>query len=87
MPKAISRRDFLKLSALTLGSLAFNPIPDPRDEREIPDFPMARIAVDRQTAIEHVIDAFRRAGVEDIVVVGEHGPRVLTGFDHALVVR
>jgi Xaa-Pro aminopeptidase len=25
--------------------------------------------------------------VEDIVVVGEHGPRVLTGFDHALVVR
>ena len=51
MPTNISRRDFLKLSALTLGSLAFNPNPYPRDEREIPDHPVARIAVDRQTAI------------------------------------
>ncbi len=49
MPIPISRRDFLKLSALSLGSLAFSP--NPRDERQIPDHPIARIAVDRQTAI------------------------------------
>ncbi len=51
---SISRRDFLKLSALTVGSLgtlAFSRYPDPRDEREIPMLPIARIAVDRQTAI------------------------------------
>ncbi|HIE57190.1 MAG TPA: L,D-transpeptidase [Anaerolineales bacterium] len=50
----LSRRDFLKLGALTLGSLgtlAFAPYPDPRDEREIPLLPIARIAVDRQAAI------------------------------------
>jgi lipoprotein-anchoring transpeptidase ErfK/SrfK len=51
MPFDISRRDFLKLSALSLGSLAFSPNPYPRDERDITDFPVARIAVDRQTAI------------------------------------
>jgi hypothetical protein len=49
MPTPISRRDFLKLSALSLGSLAFST--NPRDERKIPDHPIARIAVDRQTAI------------------------------------
>jgi lipoprotein-anchoring transpeptidase ErfK/SrfK len=51
MPHHISRRDFLKLGALTLGSVAFSPNPYPRDEREIPDYPVVRIAVDRQTAI------------------------------------
>ena len=51
MPTNISRRDFLKLSALSLGTLAFNPQQDPRDERQIPDLPIARIAVDRHTAI------------------------------------
>jgi lipoprotein-anchoring transpeptidase ErfK/SrfK len=51
MTRAISRRDFLKLSALTLGSFAFSPNPYPRDDRDIPDLPVARIAVDRQTAI------------------------------------
>lgn len=51
MSSEISRRDFLKLSALTLGNLAFSPNPYPRDERDIPDLPVARIAVDRQTAI------------------------------------
>lgn len=51
MSIAISRRDFLKFSAMTLGSLAFAPNPYPRDDREIPDHPVARIAVDRQTAI------------------------------------
>ena len=49
MPTRITRRDFLKLSALTLGTMAVSP--NPRDEREIPDHPIARIAVDRQTAI------------------------------------
>ena len=59
MKTHFSRRDFLKLSALAAftplgsgrGPLAFVPNPDPRDEREIPSNPIARIAVDRQTAI------------------------------------
>ncbi len=51
MQKTISRREFLKLSALTLGSFAFKPNPNPREGREIPDYSVARIAVDRQTAI------------------------------------
>ncbi len=51
MVKSISRRDFLKLSALTLGSLAFNPFPEPQDESRSPQMKIGRVTFDRQAAI------------------------------------
>jgi lipoprotein-anchoring transpeptidase ErfK/SrfK len=51
MSDSLSRRDFLKLSALSLGSLAFNPFPQGRDEREYAPSTMGRVTVDRQAAI------------------------------------
>jgi hypothetical protein len=51
MPPSISRRAFLKLSALALGSLAFNPFPDPRDDKAYPGFTIGRVTVDRMAAI------------------------------------
>ena len=49
--KPFSRRDFLKLSALSLGSLAPNPFEEPRDEYEIPTLPIGRVTLDRTAAI------------------------------------
>jgi lipoprotein-anchoring transpeptidase ErfK/SrfK len=51
MPPSLSRRAFLKLSALTLGSLAFNPFPDSRDGYKYPTFSIGRVTVDRRAAI------------------------------------
>lgn len=51
MPSPISRRDFLKLSALALGGLAFNPFPEPQDEYEIASRSIGRVTVDRRAAI------------------------------------
>ena len=51
MPNQITRRDFLKLSALSLGSLAFNPFPVPRDDHEYPDYKIGRVTFDRRAAI------------------------------------
>jgi lipoprotein-anchoring transpeptidase ErfK/SrfK len=49
--KSFSRREFLKLSALSLSSLALRPFDDPRDEYEIPTLPIGRVTVDRVAAI------------------------------------
>lgn len=46
-----SRRDFLKLSALTLGGLAFNPFPPPYDEHQTAAKLVGRVTVDQQAAI------------------------------------
>lgn len=51
MPSSISRRDFLKLSALALGGLAFNPFPEPQDEYEIASRTLGRVTVDQRAAI------------------------------------
>jgi len=51
MVYTLSRRDFLKISALTLGSLAFNPFPRNGDENQVPSLMVGRIAVDRRAAI------------------------------------
>jgi lipoprotein-anchoring transpeptidase ErfK/SrfK len=51
MSKPFSRRDFLYLSGLALGSLAFNPFPSSRDEYEQPSGVVGRITVDRKAAI------------------------------------
>jgi hypothetical protein len=48
---AISRRDFLKLSAAALGGLAFNPFPQPQDEYEQPLHALGRVTVDRHSPI------------------------------------
>jgi len=47
----LSRREFLKLSLLTLGGLAFNPFPQPQDENQIQSFNVGRVTVDRKAAI------------------------------------
>ncbi len=46
-----SRRDFLKLSALTFGGLAFKPFPPDFDEVETGQALVGRVTVDRQAAI------------------------------------
>ena len=51
MKTSLSRREFLKLSLLTLGSLAFNPFPQPQDEGRFPSQWVARVTVDRRAAI------------------------------------
>jgi lipoprotein-anchoring transpeptidase ErfK/SrfK len=51
MPDPLSRRAFLQLSALTLGSLAFNPFPTPADESQTPSIEIGRVAVDQRAAI------------------------------------
>lgn len=51
MSSKFSRRDFLKLSALALGGLAFNPFPTPQDEGQYPTLSIGRTTVDRRTAI------------------------------------
>jgi lipoprotein-anchoring transpeptidase ErfK/SrfK len=51
MPSNLSRRAFLKLSALALGNLAFNPFPDPQDDNKYPLITVGRVTVDRQAAI------------------------------------
>jgi lipoprotein-anchoring transpeptidase ErfK/SrfK len=42
--KPLSRRDFLKLGALTLGCLAFNRFPPPQDETDYPSGWIGRVA-------------------------------------------
>lgn len=49
--KRLSRRDFLKLSALGLGSLAFNPFPPPYDDYQAGLMLVGRVTVDQQAAI------------------------------------
>ena len=44
MSKVFSRRDFLKLGAASLSSLAFNSFPPPQDEYEYPSEKIGRIA-------------------------------------------
>jgi len=51
MTFSISRRSFLKLSALALGNLAFNPYPFPRGDQSYPTFLVGRVTVDRRAAI------------------------------------
>jgi len=51
MTPSISRREFLKISALTLGTLAFNPYPDPRYDHQYPSYLIGRVTVNRQAAI------------------------------------
>jgi lipoprotein-anchoring transpeptidase ErfK/SrfK len=51
MTSSISRRSFLKLSALALGNLAFNPYPFPRDDQSYSTFMVGRVTVDRRAAI------------------------------------
>jgi hypothetical protein len=50
-PPSFSRRDFLKFSALSLGSLALAPFPPPFDEFETSQALVGRVTVDRQAAI------------------------------------
>jgi len=50
-PQKLSRRDFLKLSALGLGSLAFNPFPPPYDDYQAGQMLVGRVTVDQQAAI------------------------------------
>jgi len=47
----LSRRDFLKLSTLALGSLAFNPFPPPYDDYQAGQLLVGRVTVDQQAAI------------------------------------
>ncbi len=47
----LSRRDFLRLGALALGGLAFNPYPEPQDDHELPSGLIGRVTSDRQAAI------------------------------------
>jgi hypothetical protein len=42
--KTLTRRDFLKFGALSLGTLAFNPFPNPQDEYEYTTEKIGRIA-------------------------------------------
>jgi len=51
MSKSLSRRDFLLLNGLTLGSLAFNRTVKFRDDYEQPSSVVGRITVDRKAAI------------------------------------
>ncbi len=51
MADPLSRRAFLQLSALALGSLAFNPFPIPSDDNQTPTMDIGRVAVDRRAAI------------------------------------
>ena len=51
MTSNLSRRDFLKLSSLALGTLAFNPFPTPQDGYQTPPFSIGRAAVDRRSAV------------------------------------
>jgi len=51
MSQKLSRREFMGLSALTLGTLAFNPFPPPRDDFLYPSSLVGRVAVDRRAAI------------------------------------
>jgi len=47
----LSRRDFLKLSSLALGGLAFNPFPPPYDDYQAGQLLVGRITVVQQAAI------------------------------------
>jgi lipoprotein-anchoring transpeptidase ErfK/SrfK len=51
MMSSISRREFLKLTILSLGNLAFNPFPPPQDCNTYPTLTIGRVAVDRRAAI------------------------------------
>ena len=51
MDNHFSRRDFIKLTALALGSLAFNPFPKPLDSSQTLPLALGRVAVDRKAAI------------------------------------
>jgi hypothetical protein len=51
MKSSLSRREFLKLSLLTLGGLAFNPFPQPQDESQQTAYTIGRVTVDRRAAI------------------------------------
>jgi hypothetical protein len=44
MSKSISRREFLKLGALSLGALAFNSFPPPQEENDYPSGEVGRVA-------------------------------------------
>lgn len=46
MKKALSRRDFLKVGALALGGLAFNPFPPPEDDYQYPTGTLGRVTRD-----------------------------------------
>jgi len=50
-PQKLSRRDFLKLSTLALGGLAFNPFPSPYDDYQAGQLLVGRVTVDQQAAI------------------------------------
>ena len=46
MKKALSRRDFLKIGALALGGLAFNPFPASEDDYAYPAGTLGRVTRD-----------------------------------------
>jgi hypothetical protein len=46
MPNNISRRDFLKIAGLAVGSLAFKSFPDPQDEHSLPGTFLGRVTRD-----------------------------------------
>src|SRR4030065_2845519 len=46
MPNNISRRDFLKIAGLAVGSLAFKSFPDPQDEHSLPGTFLGRVTLD-----------------------------------------
>jgi lipoprotein-anchoring transpeptidase ErfK/SrfK len=46
MSNNISRREFLKLAGMALGSLAFTSFPDPHDEHSLPDTFLGRVTRD-----------------------------------------
>jgi lipoprotein-anchoring transpeptidase ErfK/SrfK len=48
---SFTRRDLLKLSALGLAGLAFNPYPEPPDDYQVPTHELARVTVDRVAPI------------------------------------
>ena len=51
MTRPISRREFLKLSLLTLGALAFNPFPVPAGERNYPSGMLGRVTVSNRVTV------------------------------------
>ena len=51
MKPSLSRRSFLKLSLLTLGSLAFNPFPLPQDDFDYPSGILGRVTVSNKVSV------------------------------------
>jgi lipoprotein-anchoring transpeptidase ErfK/SrfK len=101
--KPINRRTFLKLGALALGSLAFNPFPDPQDDFPFAQRSLGRVTVDRTAAIyeapeEHtgVVRWTRRDELHNIYaeLTPDSGPtynplwyRVWEGYIHSAYIQ